>query len=235
MTSYIDASRSRMLMPRPVRGVALRIEVDHEGAVAELGQAGAEVDGRGGLADAALLVGDGDHPRERPLGAGRLPLGDEVLDRRQIGGHVDRVLRRALLHRRCRSQWTLGFVGRTMPQRVDLGFIGRNRCLSDDVRLGSDVRDSEPGGSAVVLGDGDASSTVSGGVPPSGRSLSMHPTRVQADDAPPHIVRGESPHERNSAILPAPPPRVKDPRRMFHVKHLRRPDRASWRPRRCFT
>ena len=58
--------RSRMLMPEPGGGVALRIEVDDQHPVAEVGQAGAEVDGRGRLAHAALLVGDGDDPGERP-------------------------------------------------------------------------------------------------------------------------------------------------------------------------
>ena len=47
-------------------GVALRVEVDDEHPVAEVGQAGPEVHGRGGLADAALLVGDGQDPGERP-------------------------------------------------------------------------------------------------------------------------------------------------------------------------
>ena len=50
------------------RGVALRIEVDDQRALAELGEAGADVDRRRRLADAALLVGDGDDPRQRPLG-----------------------------------------------------------------------------------------------------------------------------------------------------------------------
>ena len=47
-------------------GVALRIEVDDQDPVAEVGQAGAEVDRGGGLADAALLVGDGDDPGQWP-------------------------------------------------------------------------------------------------------------------------------------------------------------------------
>ena len=41
-------------------GVALRVEVDDQDALAELGQRGRHVDGRRGLADPALLVGD-DH------------------------------------------------------------------------------------------------------------------------------------------------------------------------------
>ncbi len=41
------------------RGVALRVGVDQQHALADGGQGGAEVDGGGGLAHAALLVGDG--------------------------------------------------------------------------------------------------------------------------------------------------------------------------------
>src|SRR5665647_3254356 len=39
-------------------GVALRVQVDHQHALADLGQPGGEVDGGGGLAHPALLVGD---------------------------------------------------------------------------------------------------------------------------------------------------------------------------------
>ena len=42
------------------RGVALRIEIEDQHLLADRRQRGAEVDGGGGLADAALLVGDGD-------------------------------------------------------------------------------------------------------------------------------------------------------------------------------
>ncbi len=43
-------------------GVALGVEVDHQHPLAELGQAGRDVDGGGGLADAALLVGHDHDP-----------------------------------------------------------------------------------------------------------------------------------------------------------------------------
>ncbi len=46
--------------PQPGGGVALRVEIDHQGAVAELGQGRSQVDRGGGLADAALLIGDGE-------------------------------------------------------------------------------------------------------------------------------------------------------------------------------
>ncbi len=39
-------------------GVALRIEIDDQHALADGGQCGAEIDRGGGLADAALLVGE---------------------------------------------------------------------------------------------------------------------------------------------------------------------------------
>ena len=63
-----------VLDAEPGRGVALRIEVDDQRPQAHLGQAGTGVDGGGGLADAALLIGDGDHtgqlaePRAGPPG-----------------------------------------------------------------------------------------------------------------------------------------------------------------------
>ena len=40
------------------RGVALRIEIDDQHALADRGERGAEIDRGGGLADAALLVGE---------------------------------------------------------------------------------------------------------------------------------------------------------------------------------
>mmetsp|Transcript_647 Transcript_647/g.1346 ORF Transcript_647/g.1346 Transcript_647/m.1346 type:complete len:319 (-) Transcript_647:392-1348(-) len=78
-------------------GIALRVQVHHEHALADLGQAGGEVDGGGGLADATLLVGDAENlghgegsgstgivpalgrraPRARPVKSpfvGRIPL-----------------------------------------------------------------------------------------------------------------------------------------------------------------
>ena len=45
------------------RGVALRIEIDDEHTFADGGERRAEIDCRGGLADATLLVGDGEHAR----------------------------------------------------------------------------------------------------------------------------------------------------------------------------
>ena len=43
-------------------GVALRVEIDDENAVPRRCQCGRQIDGGRGLADAALLIGDGDDP-----------------------------------------------------------------------------------------------------------------------------------------------------------------------------
>ena len=50
----------------PGRGVALGIEIDDEHPLADRGERGPEVDGGGGLADAALLVRHGENARARP-------------------------------------------------------------------------------------------------------------------------------------------------------------------------
>ena len=48
------------LLPQAAGGVALRVHIDKQGVLPALGQAGGQVDGRGGFAHAALLIGDGD-------------------------------------------------------------------------------------------------------------------------------------------------------------------------------
>jgi hypothetical protein len=50
--------------PEPGGGVALGVEVDHQHPVAQLRQRRPQVDRGGGLADPALLVGDGEHARQ---------------------------------------------------------------------------------------------------------------------------------------------------------------------------
>ena len=50
-------------------GVPLGVEIDEEGPAPETRQAGAQVDGRGRLAAAPLLVGDGDHAHSGPRSA----------------------------------------------------------------------------------------------------------------------------------------------------------------------
>ena len=52
------------------RGVALRIEVDHQHLLPDGGERGAEVDRRRGLADAALLVGESNDPQGPRRGPG---------------------------------------------------------------------------------------------------------------------------------------------------------------------
>ena len=53
-----------VLDPETRRGIALGVEVDDQDPLAELGETGTDVDRRRRLADAALLVGDGHHPRQ---------------------------------------------------------------------------------------------------------------------------------------------------------------------------
>ena len=56
-------------MPQPGRGVPLWVEVDQQHLLVVGGECGGEVDRRGGLADATLLVGDRQDARAGP-GAG---------------------------------------------------------------------------------------------------------------------------------------------------------------------
>src|SRR5690606_12052410 len=51
--------------PEPGRCVTLRIEIHHEHPLTGRSQCRTQVDSSGRLADAALLVGDGDHPQSR--------------------------------------------------------------------------------------------------------------------------------------------------------------------------
>ena len=71
-----DSSRAIRLYARgmadaePGGGVALWVGVDQHDAPATLGEGGGEIDRGGGLADAALLVGDGNDVRNAVLGPG---------------------------------------------------------------------------------------------------------------------------------------------------------------------
>ncbi len=59
--------------PKTRRQRALRIEIHEQHATSALGQCGAKVDGRGRLADATLLIADGDDRRRTvPVERGRL-------------------------------------------------------------------------------------------------------------------------------------------------------------------
>ena len=50
----------RAIDPEAARGVALGINIDDEDAITGESQIGCEIDHRGGLPDAALLIGAGD-------------------------------------------------------------------------------------------------------------------------------------------------------------------------------
>ena len=52
------------------RGIALRIEIDDQDFLADGGERGAEIDRGRGFADAAFLVGDGEHARGFAAGPG---------------------------------------------------------------------------------------------------------------------------------------------------------------------
>ena len=88
------------------RRVALRIQVHDEHPGAMHGQAGGEVDGSGGLPDAALLVGDRDDPaRRRP----RPPLAARPRHDRRLGGagyrRIGRRVRKTVL-----TEWPPNFL-----------------------------------------------------------------------------------------------------------------------------
>ena len=62
----VDAGVEASLVdPGAHGGVALGIEVDHEDPAAEPGQAGGQIDGGRGLADAAFLIGDAENAAHR--------------------------------------------------------------------------------------------------------------------------------------------------------------------------
>ena len=97
-----------VLDAEPGAGVALRVEVDHQHPQAVHGHRDGEVDRAGGLADAAFLVRDGDHPPARglgervvaagvpdPNGLGRLPHDRRVEAVAVVRGHTDRVVEHA--------------------------------------------------------------------------------------------------------------------------------------------
>ncbi len=54
--------RGLSLLPDAARQIGLRVEVDEEDGLICHGERGGQVDGGGGLGDAAFLVGNGDNP-----------------------------------------------------------------------------------------------------------------------------------------------------------------------------
>ena len=61
-----DSVERALVDARSHRGIALRIQVDHQHALPDLAQAGGQIDGGGGLADAALLICDAENSSGRP-------------------------------------------------------------------------------------------------------------------------------------------------------------------------
>ena len=58
----IDAQFELALVhARAHRGVALRVQIDHQHALVNLGQRGGQVDRGGGFSDATFLVGDAEY------------------------------------------------------------------------------------------------------------------------------------------------------------------------------
>ena len=78
------------------RGVTLRIEIDNQHVLADSGKRRAKIDCRGGLADAALLVGDREHSRW-------LRVGNSVHEGNEVGRIAIVFLRRS----RRRSWWRI--------------------------------------------------------------------------------------------------------------------------------
>ena len=76
-TSQLPCSSVRLLDAAAHGGVALRVEVHQQHAAPRRRQRGGEVDGSGGLADPALLVGDGDHAFHGRDRSGERPVGME--------------------------------------------------------------------------------------------------------------------------------------------------------------
>ncbi len=61
---FIGRNRAALAVDaEPGRGIALRIEIDDQHALADGGQSRAEIDGGRRLADAAFLVGEDENPK----------------------------------------------------------------------------------------------------------------------------------------------------------------------------
>ena len=209
ITSYIEACRSRMLMPEAGAGVALRVEVDDEHPVAEVGQAGAQVHGRGRLAHAALLVGDGHDPGERAGerrrgSSGRRRARPARLGRRRRDGRLERHA-----DRRARAS-----TGRRADPRRRAGGRGAGGASGSGRSGGGGVRE----GLQLGVRQGRRRRPVRGVLrrPRSAAARGVAASEPLEDRPPPggQIVRRVA-HRR---ILPAGRPGRKDPAPMFHVE-----------------
>ena len=52
---------------KPAGGIGLRVEINQKHADAALCQARGQIDGRGGFANSAFLIGDRNYPHMKPL------------------------------------------------------------------------------------------------------------------------------------------------------------------------
>jgi hypothetical protein len=160
-------SRSFGRIPRPTDRGALRVEVDEEHLAAELREGGTEVDGRGRLADPALLVAHGDDAGRPVAGqrgwrgegrhgaSGRPGASDPGVFRArqqgvggvpQVGDHVDGFAGKVAIDAHsCAS--SPSFV-----RSVSLSLIGATLSAGPGVRLGIHLAQPRHGDHCVDLG-----------------------------------------------------------------------------------
>ena len=163
------------LHAQPGGGVALGVEVDDEDPVALLGQRRPEVDRGGGLAHAALLVGDGDDPRQLP--DGRLGAVEQLGRLAPDGRCPLHVILAVARPRRRRLGDLLGRL--RLGRRGDL-WLGLGNCCRSGLRGGGHGRGrgrlccghlSGRGGRRLASGGGDACGSAGGVASGSGVGL----------------------------------------------------------------
>ena len=136
---------------------ALRVEVDQQHPAAVLGQRRAQVDGRGGLADPALLVAHGDDLRRAVLGQRR---GDREVRQRPAGG-ADPL---AALRGRVRGQRG-GVLGVGLYLGVGVEPVLEAQLVVDAVRV-VDLDVPGPGARGALSGLGGAAPAAAAGCGP---------------------------------------------------------------------
>ena len=96
---HVEGRERPLVDAEPRAGIALRIEIDDQHPLADGCERRAEIDGGRGLADAALLIGEGDDPRaprsecfmaRSPRATKRRDLDDMRVRRGQTAMQVDR-------------------------------------------------------------------------------------------------------------------------------------------------